>query len=394
MKRILALGGVGLSVEALAAAAVLSVGTGSVERGSPVLDVVLGVITLAFPLVGALVVVRGSNAAIGSLFIVFGLVQEVGIAAKEYALQGLVVNRGSLPGPEWAGWLQENLLGPGFLLLLIFTVLLFPTGSLPSPRWRPAAAAYVVVGLGSTILWALVPGPLLEQAVRVDSPAGVPALAGPMRVLDPVLMVAFQVAPLLALASAVVRYRRSRGLERQQMKWLGASVLVVAVAVFSLPPLLLEGPFRDLLPVFLTLALVTMPVACGIAILRYRLWDIDRIVSRTLAYAAVTAVLVGLYAGVVVGIGSFAGGGSDLLVAGATLTVAGAFGPVRRRVQGAVDRRFNRARYDAERTIEAFGTRLRDEVDLEALEADLRAVVSATVAPAHATLWTPPEAPG
>jgi peptidoglycan/LPS O-acetylase OafA/YrhL len=189
---------------------------------------------------------------------------------------------------------------------------------------------------------------------------------------------------MAAVASSVLRYRRARGVERQQLKWFAFAGLIAALVL----PLAAVFWYRNVLvQVLYGLAFNAMPLAIEAAILRYRLYEIDRIISRTLAWALLTLLLGAGYAGVVLGLGRLLPEGSSLVVAAATLTVAAAFQPARRRVQELVDRRFNRRRHDAGKTISAFSARLRDEVDLDALHRELLAVVEETVQPTHSSLW-------
>jgi hypothetical protein len=208
--------------------------------------------------------------------------------------------------------------------------------------------------------------------------------------LELVQAIAGVTTPFLALAvvgSLVLRFRRSRGDERQQLKWL---TYVVAVDVVMIPTLGRAAeqwaPLLGELVVF-PAAVSMIPIAIGVAILKYRLYDIDRIISRTLAYGLLTVLLGGAYAGVVLGLGQFLGRDSSLVVAAATLAVAAVFQPARRRVQELVDRRFNRRRYDAAQTIAAFSARLREEVDLDTLTGELLTVVEETMQPTKASLW-------
>ena len=236
-------------------------------------------------------------------------------------------------------------------------------------------------------------GPLREPDQSVAKPLAVGALAGPLLVVRGVAFVVAGLAIPVGAWSLVVRFRRAGGVERQQVRWLAAAAAPVAVAVAALAALVLAGNEVALgwLP---GVCLAVLPLAIGAAILRYRLYDLDRIISRALAYGLLT-VLLGLgYAGVVLGLGRLLPQDSSLVVAGATLAVAGVFQPARRRVQRAVDRRFNRRRYDAAQTIAAFSDRLRQQIDLEALTVELLAVVEETMAPTRASLWLrPPQAP-
>jgi hypothetical protein len=269
-------------------------------------------------------------------------------------------------------------------------LLLTPTGRLPSPRWRwwarLAAAAPVVTVLGSVVQ----PDPLAPD--YYGNPLAVPALARVLVVPAVAGVVAVMVSLLVGALSLVVRFRRAQGVERLQLRWLAYAAALAA-------GLLLVALFAGFLlakdeVVFVSLALgvALLPLATGAAILQYRLFDLDRIISRTLAYGLLT-VLLGLgYAAVVLGLGRLLGRDSSLAVAAATLAVAALFQPLRRRVQAAVDRRFNRRRYDAARIIEAFAARLRDQVDLDALHGELLAVVDQTMQPTRASFWLRPQA--
>ncbi len=213
------------------------------------------------------------------------------------------------------------------------------------------------------------------------------ALDGALLVTNWVALAVTILAVMVAAGSLVVRFRRARGVERQQLRWVAlAAALAVLGAAVALPALAL-GATGLIGSVAAQFCVAVLPVAVGAAILRYRLYDLDRIISRTLAYGLLTVLLGGGYAGVVLGLGQLLGRSSSLAVAGATLAVAALFQPARRRVQQAVDRRFNRHRYDATRTIAAFSTRLQDEIDLDTLTAELLAVVDQTMQPTQVSLW-------
>jgi hypothetical protein len=300
-------------------------------------------------------------------------------------------------GPEaaWiAGWIWWLLLGA-----VAYVFLLFPDGRLLSRRWLPLAW---LAGFGPAIMAiriALTPGPLEEFAV-VRNPFGLAAseLAGDLLNLLGVLGV---LGVLVALAGAgmslVLRFRRTRGEQRLQLKWIAyAAALVATVQTTSIAAFLLVGPVSMAVEVLVICALAAIPVAAGIAILKYRLYDIDRLINRTLVYGLLTALLATTYSVVVLVLGQLFGGiGTEppsWAVAGATLAVAGLFQPARRRIQAAVDRRFNRRHYDAARTIEVFSARLRDELDLDTLSAELLTVVHQTMEPTTAWLWLRPAA--
>ena len=273
--------------------------------------------------------------------------------------------------------------------LLPLLVLVFPTGRLPSRRWRPAVWAFaggLVLYLG---LYLLQPGPIGN-----DLPANPLGVGWAKRLLErigPVLGLLFTLFVVLVLVSLVLRFRRARGDERQQLKWFTFAAALTALLPPALGGLAEQAGAPLVGAVFFSLVTVMLPVAIGVAILKYRLYDIDRVINRTLVYGLLTVLLAGVYAGAVLVLGQVFGGvGRDTpswAVAGATLAVAALFQPARRRIQAAVDRRFNRRKYNTAKTIEAFATRLRDQVDLDTLSAELLAVVDQTMEPTRVSLW-------
>jgi hypothetical protein len=342
----------------------------------------------AFMVVGALVVAHRPGNAIGWIFSAIALLAFTGQLASEYATYAYVTGPGLLPGAILAAWYGS---WPWWLVLalaLVFTPLLFPTGRLVSPRWRPVAWLAGATTAVATLLTSLQPtlGTFGDQVVM--NPIGVTAVGDLVgSAVGPALLGLLVLSAVLALASLVIRFRRSRGEERQQLKWFTYACALLPLAALGD---FLPGPVGDLL--FAALVLL-LPVATGIAILRHRLYDIDRLINRTLVYGLLTALLGGVYAAAVLVLGLFGGVGRDppsWAVAGATLAVAALFQPARRRIQSVVDRRFNRRKYDAARTVEVFSRRLREEVDLDTLSAELLAVVDETVQPAKASLWLQP----
>jgi hypothetical protein len=336
---------------------------------------------VSFPVVGALIATHRPRNPIGWLFCAVGVFQGLLIATEAYSDYALRIAPGTVPGGPLAHWIAQWVWAPSVGLLVTFVPLLFPDGRLPSPRWRPVAwlsalSIVLTCGLYGVLLWPL-------RAVVDREPDEL--LAGGQAI---VLNAAFPLMVLCGLAclsALAVRFRRARGIERQQLKWLlfAAAVTVVILSLYGLVSLLWLLP---LLP--------AIPVTAGIAILRYRLYDIDRIISRTLVYGLLTAILGLGYAGAVLVLGQVSGGMTtdppSWAVAGATLAVAALFQPARRRIQQVVDRRFNRRKYDAAKTVEAFSVRLRDEVDLDALSAELLAVADQTMQPTMASLWLRP----
>jgi hypothetical protein len=315
-------------------------------------------------------------------------------AANGYAAYALLARPGALPAASSMGVVAAALFAPGPVWTGIGLVLLLtPTGSLPSRGWRwwgwvtmAASAVFVlsrVLGQGPKSY-----DPTLELFQR-NSPLAAPALAGPLLVAGNTAIAVMGVALVVAVGSLVVRFRRARGIERQQLRWVVlTAALVPAMVAAAGAGALTRHPIVAEWAVGAWLGLV--PVAIGVAIARYRLYDLDRILSRTLAYGLLTVLLGGGYAGVVLGLGQVVGRDSSLLVAGATLVVAGVFQPARRRIQGVVDRRFNRHRYDAAQTIQAFSARLRQQVDLDTLVAELLGVVQQTMQPSSVSLWLRP----
>ena len=233
------------------------------------------------------------------------------------------------------------------------------------------------------------PTPLYPEYPEIGNPLGVAALAsGPLEAAFPVGALLILAGLPVGAVSLLLRFRRARGQERLQLRWLavGAALAAVALAV-SLTALVVEDTDGVVFQAALGVCVMALPLATGAAILRYRLYDLDRIISRTLAYGLLTVLLGGGYAAVVLGLGQLLGRDSSLVVAGATLAVAAVFQPARRRVQQVVDQRFNRRRHDAARIIEGFGTRLRDQVDLATLTGELLAAVDQTMQPTRASLW-------
>ena len=333
---------------------------------------------------------------VGWLLLVYGVLVTASLVAGGYLTYALLARPGALPGAGVAVvvYYVLNLSGAPIPLLAL-AVLLTPTGALPSPRWRWLARALVVIAVASLAGGAFNPQPPEPPLQSVTSPLAVDLSAGPppLRLLNDVVgglvSAAFALTIVAAALSLVVRFRRARGVERQQLRWVAFVAAMVPVAVLvGVTATLIGGPAADTVVTFVAGTISWLvPFALGAAALRYRLYDLDRIISRTVAYGLLT-VLLGLgYAVVVLGLGRLLPEGSSLVVAAATLAVAAAFQPLRRRVQGLVDRRFNRRRYDAAGTVDAFSARLRDQLDLDALHGELLAVADQTMQPTRASLW-------
>ena len=379
-------------VVSLVAGLILAVANGTLRQDAGN-QVLLLVGFSAFMVVGALIVAHRPGNAIGWLFSAIALLAFTGQLASEYATYAYATRPGPLPGATLAAWYGS---WPWWLVLaltLVFTPLLFPTGRLLSPRWRPVAWLAGVTTAVLTVVTSLRTelGTVEDQVVA--NPIGVAAVGNPEKSpIIPVLIVLLGVLATAAFGSLVLRFRRSRGEERQQLKWFTyASALLPLAGLDDFLP----APVGDLL---FGIPIVFLPVAAGIAILRHRLYDIDRLINRTLVYGSLTAILGLVYAGVVLILGQVFGGVTEdppsWAVAGATLAVAALFQPARRRIQEVVDRRFNRRKYDAAETIDTFGARLRDQVDLDTLSAELLAVVDQTMQPTRVVLWLRPSPPG
>ncbi len=353
----------------------------------------IAILAVAFSVVGALVASHRSGNPIGWIFCAAALCQGLSICGYEYATYALLTRPDPLPLGVVASWLSNWIWAPGLGLILIFLPLLFPDGRPPSRRWRWVGwLGAVPIGsftvFGSVILWPEKGAALLRPPASDEG--------DPQRILDLLVEVlAFPlmlVAGLAAVISLFVRFRRASGDERQQIKWFAYAAALTLFWTF-----LIEGvpdtnrTFEVVTALLGILVIPSIPVAAGIAIFRYRLYDIDRIINRTLVYVSLTGTLVAVYVGSVVLLQTLfralTVGESQLAVVASTLTIAALFNPLRRGIQSFIDRRFYRRRYDAAKTLEAFGATLRDETDLDRLSDALIAVVRETVQPTHASLW-------
>ena len=358
-------------------------------------DALLSLALLSFPTVGALVVSRHPGSAIGWLFCVVGVLFGFSSGAYGWAVYALFARPGALPGEEVAAWFATWVFVPALFCIPVYLFLLFPDGRPVSRRWRPVAWAAGVGLLATTLGNALSPGRLTQPPFEsVENPAGIEAVGG---WTDAVVGFGFWLtlaSILLAGVSLVCRFRRARGPERQQLKWFAGSAVVFAATSVSYT--VLPGVPEQAGQIVTLFAFAGIPVAVGVAILRYRLYDIDLVINRTLVYAALTAALIIVYLGSVVGLQyvfrALGGGESSLAVVASTLLIAALFGPLRRRVQSLIDRRFYRKKYDARRTLQGFSAVLRDETDLDRLAPELLVVVRETVQPEHASLWLRREA--
>ena len=341
------------------------------------------IFALTFTWVGAALAWRRPNNAIGWLLLSVGVVAATQVLLTEYSIYGIVGRPSAITGAVFAGWLVSWVWVIEVTLVAVFLLLLFPDGHFLSRRWRGvawlggASAAAAAFGLAfntgplNNAPYAQNPYPLFGDA---DLSVFLWAMAG------------LGAAVVGAATSLFVRYRRARGTERQQLKWLAVEAIVISVAV-------IVGTFvqnNKWASVFLISAIALAPVMIGIAVLRYRLYDIDVLINRALVYGATTAAIgLAFFAGIVVLQAALrpVTGGSELAVAASTLLCFALFQPIRRRVQSGVDRRFYRSRYDASRTLDLFASRLASEVDLDAVGAELAAAVAKTVRPTHVSLW-------
>jgi hypothetical protein len=362
-----------------------------------------GVLFLTFPLVGALIASRRPKNAVGWLCLAIGLLWALIGVLDYYSYYG-AATPGSFPFPVVMAGISDWIWVPAMGLLGTYVLLLFPDGRLPSRRWRPLAwlSGTVILLLSFSVM--LAPGRLGNLA-GVRKPFGIEGaewLTAGAYVLLPLL-------PVCMLASAlslVLRYRRSGGEERQQIKWIAfaASVVVVVYAIAMIASFVFPEEswttagsvwWLNLLTYAVLSSFTLVPIAVGIAVLKYRLYEIDIIINRALVYGSLTVMLVALYLGGIVLLQrvfvAFTGQRSTLAVVASTLLIAALFNPLRRRIQSFIDRRFYRRKYDARKTLEAFSTKLREETDLEALTSEVVGVVRETVQPAHVSLWLRPE---
>jgi len=360
---------------------------------APFFDDSLGVdavAAVAYPTVGAIIASRRPRNPIGWIFCLVGLSLGVATFAPQYAVYALVTEPGALPAGAFAAWLGTWIWVPGIVLGPIFLLLLFPHGRLPSRRWRPVAwISTGVTALGVAVIMVL-PWDFLDMNLPAENPF---EIEGAQAVEFPAFAVWIGVgmaSMALAILAVIRRFSRSRGVERQQLKWFvyAGTLTVVGSFLPLVPALTVVGSFLQLL------AAPLLPAAAGVAILRHRLYDIDVLINRTLVYGALTATLALVYVGSVATLQyafrALTGSGSQLVIVASTLAIAALFGPLRRRIQAVIDRRFYRRKYDAAKTLEIFSGRLRDAADPGRLEADLLTVVRETVQPEHVSLWMRP----
>jgi hypothetical protein len=361
-------------------------------------DIFNALVLLAFATIGSLIASRRPQNPIGWIFCVSTLLWALGSVLQEYTTYTLITVPGSLPAGALLGVIGHWIGGIGWFLMLTFLLLLFPSGHLPSPRWRSLAWLIAVLLAAYSITFLLSPYPYANSALdprltSVRNPMGIGAANDLFDQLAGNLPLALFPTILACIVSVFLRFRRARGIERQQLKWftygLAISILmliIILIAVFTTP----SGGSGTLF----YLAVVCIPISAGIAMLRYRLYDIDVLINRTLVYGLLTATLLCTYLLLVFGgqhlLATFLGSSNGVVLVASTLIVAALFQPLRQRVQQLVDRRFYRSKYDAAQVVTRFSEALRQEVNLDQLREQLLTVVQETLQPTHLSLWLRP----
>lgn len=383
-------GGPWLVILAIATAIVAMKANGWQGAGntSDTSGVALFLALFAFATMGALVAAHVPRNPIGWLFLAIPFMGAVAGITENLAFQGLVHDPGSVPAATAIAWVYSWTWYP-LIGLLPFVLLLYPTGTLPGKRWRLVAWALGLVLAVMTLGYMLYPGHLDKDRRLPDNPLGIPWLKGVFDRSDHFASLSLAGLVIAAVVSVIVRFRRSRGEERQQIKWMAFAAAVLGGGFIA------QG-LLGLGDVTFAVAISMLPVGLGIALFKYRLYDVDRVINRTIVYGASSALLAGAYVGLVIAseaVFAPVAGGSSVAVALSTLVVAGLFLPVRTRVQAFVDRRFYRSKVNAEEALARFGARLRHEADLDTLLGELQSVVGQTLAPAHVSLWLRPQEP-
>jgi hypothetical protein len=383
----LAWGTCALALAMMAATAVLAV-LNRADSGNLSYSAIVGVSTVA---VGGVVASRRPANPVGWLFLGGALFVSLQALTAEYAIYGIITNPDALPLAETMAGLSNTIEVIGPLLIFVLVPLYFPNGRPVSWRWGVVAWLALALLPVITVLRAVSMGEAVYGS-GIPNPWRVEALRPVTEIFGPVGLVYYIGLIFASAASLAVRFWRSRGVERQQIKWLTFAAAFIPVWFVTNGPI--DRAFPALFAVLDALVIAGVPVAAGIAILRYRLYDIDRIINRTLVYAALTAMLAALYLGGVVvlqyALRGLTGGETQLAVVASTLAIAALFSPLRRRIQAFIDRRFYRKKYDARKTLEALSTRLRDETDLNEISEDVASVVRETLQPEHVSLWLRP----
>ena len=386
---------VSLALMALALALLFLSGSGTLpsEFGSLWGTAVQIVVDFALPILGGLIASRRPDNPIGWMVCAAALANATDYFVDGYALYALLAEPDSLPGGLVAAW-ASNWVPMLALGLMPLFLLLFPTGRLPSLRWLPVAVFAILLYVALPVGYAFLPGPL-NTFPSVENPLGRDGAAGEIvpGVDQGLAWLVFILISLVSLVSLVLRFRRSRGEERQQIKWIAYAAALIATY------LLVDSFFGEALdpvsPILNTIFFGSLWVAIAVAILKHRLYDIDLLINRTLVYGSLTATLVALYFGGIVMLQrrfvALTGERYTLAVVACTLVIAALFNPLRTHIQAFIDRRFYRRKYDARKTLETFSAKLREETDLDALSDDLMVVVRETMQPAHVSLWLRPD---
>jgi hypothetical protein len=346
-----------------------------------------------FSTMGAIVASRRSENLVGWLLGLYGLAQSISHFSAQYAIYALLAQPDSFPAGEAMAWVSSWLL-PIIIGFSVFFILLFPTGRLPSRRWRWVTWLTVAFILVGAISGAFSSGPV-DSLGPIRNPLGIEGFSN---VYNSLLYNMVALVLLVAAASSVfMRLRRAVGVERQQIKWFAyaaAATVMGLVLAYVIPEVIDAPPWFERIGYAILLSLIpAIPISIGIAILRYRLYGIDLIINRTLVYGTLTAILAGVYFGVVTVTQTLLSTVTgqerlpQLVVVASTLLIAALFSPMRRQIQSFIDRRFYRRKYDARKTLEAFSAKLRNDSDLDALSDDLVGAVKETMQPAHVSLW-------
>lgn len=346
---------------------------------------------IGFPLVGAFIASRRPSTRIG--WVLVGIGTATGLGLGGFAYNTAVAIRGvALPASDWVMWLSSWTFVFAFGLIP-FLILLFPDDRLPSRRWRiPAIVGGGILAVDA-LAWAIRSSYEIYESIRADNPVGIDAIVPITEAIIPIAGEALAVFGVIAVVNLIVRYVKARGERRLQMKWFvyAAAFFPILFAAGIVVEALGNVPASNIVVIFAFLfGFNGLAASIGIAVTRYRLYEIDLVINRTLVYGLLTVLLVAIYVGLVVGLQALLRPltpETDLAIVSSTLAVAAMFNPLRRRVQAFVDRRFYRRKYDSQRTLEAFSIRLRDEVDLETLEDDLNSVIIETVQPQRVSLW-------
>jgi hypothetical protein len=356
-----------------------------------------GALTLGLigvPIVGAVILMHRPGNRIGQLMLGAGIVAVISSVVDSYVR--FAVEHEGWPAVEWAAWLSSWTFWGPLECYLVLLLLMFPTGKLLSPRWRVVVTSIVFVTTVQAILDMFQPGPISGNTMHaeVSNPLGVATIGTIRETAIPLTDLLLLLTIVAAVLSTIVRFHRSQGIERRQVKAfvsVAVTIILLILAMIASSGSIFENVFGVM---FLFGIVVGLPVTIGVAILRYRLYEIDWIINRTLVYGLLTATLLALYLGLVLVLGStvrrLTGGDSSIVTAASTLTVAAMFRPLRARIQFTVDRHFNRSHYDASRTLDGFNARLREQIDLGTLSRELQSVVNETMQPAHVSLWFRP----